>query len=213
MSRPLSDQIVGVGIAADWTRRAAELEEITYLGGHLNRSSRRSSFLELVRYGFSWFGLNAVFSRPALLHLIGGASSASEYDAFLVLFNTASFRDRQALESQLHKLLAAPTTPRLPDTPSGTSVQTLRVIQLKYAPAGKKGRTAKALRAASESGNLAALDLPTLLYGFRNWFVHGNALDGSFGTRPGFLEYVGILQRALSEVHLSTAKRLHSTLS
>jgi hypothetical protein len=194
-------------------RRAAEIEDIRYLGGQLNRSSRRSSFVELVRYGFGWFGLNAIFSRAALLDLIGTPGGVGEYDAFLVLFNTASFRSRHTMETRLRELLTASTAPRLPNTPSGTAVPTLRAIQLKYTPPGQRGRTAKAFRVAAESGNVALLDLPTILYGFRNWFVHGNALDGSFGTRPGFLEYVGILQQALSDVHISTAKRLYATLS
>jgi hypothetical protein len=71
-----------------------------------------------------------------------------------------------------------------------------------------RGIAAKAVATAAGSGNVSALDLPTLLYAFRNWSVHGNALDGSFGSRPGFLRYVGILQDTLAEIHLATSTRL-----
>jgi len=213
VSQVLSDQIIGVGIATDWVRRAAEMEDIEYLGALLNESARRASFVELLRYGFSWFGLNAIFSRPALLHLIGNPANNSEYDAFLVLYNVRPVPNASVLEAQLHKLLSAQTSPRLPNVPSGTTVSTLHAIYAKYIPAGKvEGRAAKALRSAATSGNISALNLPTLIYGFRNWFVHGNALDGSFGTRPGFLDYVGILQQGLADVHLSTAIELQKRL-
>jgi hypothetical protein len=53
LSQTVSDQIIGVGVAADWVRRVAEMEDITYLGDTLNRSPRKASFVELLRYVFS----------------------------------------------------------------------------------------------------------------------------------------------------------------
>lgn len=212
-SQLLSEQIIGVGIAADWVRRAAEMEDIEYLGDLLNESSRRASFVELLRYGFSWFGLNAIFSRPALLHLFGNPANNGEYDAFLVLYNVRPVPNAPVLEAQLHRLLSAQTSPRMPNVPSGTQVSTLHAIYAKYIPAGNiKGRTEKELRSAATSGNISALKLPTIIYGFRNWFVHGNALDGSFGTRPGFLDYVGSLQQVLADLHLSAALELQKRI-
>src|SRR6476660_8855318 len=86
LTRQLSEQIIGVGVAADWVRRAGEMDEIVYIGSALNSSSRRNSFVELIRFGFSWFGLNAIFSRPTLLNVIGTPASKSEYEEFLVLY-------------------------------------------------------------------------------------------------------------------------------
>lgn len=213
LTRTLSDQIIGVGVAADWLRRAAEMEDITYIGDQLNESSHKEGFVELIRYGFAWSGLNAIFSRPLLLNVIGTSSGQSEYDDFLVLFNAAPVPDAAAITTNLHDLLAAQTSPRLPDIPLGTTVSTLGAIYHKYIPAGRRrGRTAQALTLAASTGNIAALDLQTMLYGFRNWSVHGNAFGGSFGTRPGFLSYVGLLQQALAEVHRSTAELLRAKL-
>jgi hypothetical protein len=209
----LSDQIIGIGIAADWLRRAAEMEDIQYLGTHLNRSSsRKAGFVELVRYGFSWFALNAVFTRPVLLQKIGTPAAKGEYEDFLVLFNSAGIGSVPTRLRDLHALLRAPTSPRLPGLPSGTAVPTLSAIHAKYLPRNSHGKTAKAVTAAATSGNIVALDLPTLLYAFRNWSVHGNALDGSFGSRPGFLRYAEILQETLAEIHLATAISLQKSL-
>jgi hypothetical protein len=44
-----------------------------------------------IRYGFSWFALNAIFSRPGLLNAIGLPKAGnSEYEHFLVLFNATN---------------------------------------------------------------------------------------------------------------------------
>lgn len=213
LTQSLSDQIIGVGVAADWVRRAAEMEDITYIGDQLNSSRRKESFVELLRFGFSWFGLNAIFSRPPLLHLIGKPAGGGEYDAFRVIFDAAPLPNAAALQAGLHSLLAARTSPRLPDSPAGNTVSTLSAIQRKYAPSHTKlPRTARTLADAAASGNIAGLDLPTMVYGFRNWSVHGNALDGCFGSRPGFLNFVGLLQQVLAGVHLNTATLLHSRL-
>ena len=222
LSAEISEQIVGIGVAGEWVRRAAEMERITYVGDQLNRSQRQAALVELLRYGFAWFALNAVFTRPALLTVIGSAAStrlgskpqtslggrASEFEQFLRLFQLAPLPERAEQTRKLHELLARPTTPRLPDRPSGTSVPTLSALHTKYLPRTARGVTGRAVADAATSGSVNTLDLPTLLYAFRNWAVHGNALDGAFGTRPGFLTYVGVLVDVLAEVHVSTASEL-----
>lgn len=210
----LSEQIIGIGVAADWVRRAAEMDEILYIGAGLNDSRRKAAFVDLLRYGFGWFGLNAIFSRPCLLDLIGVPANAhSEFEAFRVLFNAASLTNAGARTAALHAILNAPTAPRLPNQQSGVTVSTLFAVDTKYIPAAAKQKgKAKIVAAAATTGNLSDLDLPTLLYTFRNWSVHGNALDGGFGSRPRFVEYVGLLMEALADVHLSTASALLTKL-
>lgn len=211
LSRNLSDQIIGIGVAFDWTRRAAEMEDIIYMGSGLNKSKRKLAFVEQLRFDFSWFGLNAIFSRPALLNLIGMPAGTAEYDAFRVLFDITQLQNMQAIESALLGVLRAPTSPRLPDISAGTVVTTINAIYTKYLEGRHVGKTAKAVAAAA-AGSWSALDIPTLLYAFRNWSVHGNALEGSFGTRPGFLLYVETLEQVLAEVHLQTARTLLTKL-
>lgn len=213
LSTGLSEQIVGIGVAMDWVRRAAEMDDILYAGEVLNNSPRKSAFVELTRFGFAWFGLNGIFSRPSLLHLVGRPSNTGEFWDFRVLFDAASIPNAAAHAATLQGILAAPTSPRLASSPPGASVSTLFVLDTKYIPmAAKKGAVAKAISSAATSGNVAALDLPFLVYAFRNWSVHGNALDGAFGSRPRFVTYVATLLEVLAEVHLSTAKLLRAAL-
>jgi hypothetical protein len=89
----------------------------------------------------------------------------------------------------------------------------LFAFDAKYVPAAAKQRgAARLVAAAASSGNLTALDLPSLLYAFRNWSVHGNALDGGFGSRPRFANYLRILLEVLAEIHFATSSALRSKL-
>lgn len=207
-----SEQVAGVGVACDWLRRAAEMRSIEYVGGQLNDSRRRKPFVELLRYGHSWFALNAIFTRPALLDLVGKPAGAAEFDAFTVLYDAARIADAAGRTMDLHRILATPTTPRLPGRAVGTTVTTLAAIQAKYLPSKPNGKTGKLVAEAAVSGNFAALTLPRLVYAFRNWSVHGNALDGSFGSRPAFERFVEILAQVLAEVHGCAASTLLSRL-
>jgi len=190
------------------------MEGIAYAGAKLTNSQRKASFVELLRYGFAWFGLNAIFSRPALLDIIGTPTKAgSEFEQFRVLFQATPLATAQDQTNVLHGILAAPTAPRLANKARGTMVPTLFAIDTKYIPAAaKKHAKAKLVSDAASMGSPETLDLATLLYTFRNWAVHGNALDGAFGSRPRFLTYVGTLLNALAEIHAHTAVTLQSKL-
>ncbi len=207
----LSTQVIGIGIATEWVRRAAEMDNIHYMGKNLNKSKNNDLFIELLRFNFSWFALNAIFTRNELLSLFGTPSDKSEYSAFCLLYTRAVPPNATVRLQKLHRLLNTPITTRLPST-SNHSVSTLEAICLKYLPNNIRGRTAKAMQQAVRAGNANSLDMPTLLYGFRNWSVHGNTLHGCFGSHPGFLEYASLLQETLADVHYETARQLSHLL-
>ena len=75
----LSTQIIGIGVATEWIRRAAEMDDIHYMGKNLNKSKSSDLFIELLRFNFSWFALNAIFTRNELLSLFGTPPDSSEY--------------------------------------------------------------------------------------------------------------------------------------
>ncbi|MEG4010395.1 hypothetical protein QUA41_28530 [Microcoleus sp. Pol11C1] len=207
----LSTQVIGIGVATEWVRRAAEMDNIHYMGKNLNKSKSNDLFIELLRFNFSWFALNAIFTRNELLSLFGTPSDKSEYSAFCLLYTHAVPQNATVSLQKLHRLLNTPITTRLPST-SNHSVSTLEAIYLKYLPNNIRGRTAKAMQQAIEARNANSIDMPTLLYGFRNWSVHGNTLHGCFGSHPGFLEYASLLQETLADVHYGTARKLMSLL-
>ncbi len=207
----LSTQVIGIGVATEWVRRAAEMDNIHYMGKHLNKSKSNNLFIELLRFNFSWFALNAIFTRNELLSLFGTPFDNSEYSAFYLLYTRAVPPNAAVRLQRLHLLLNTPITTRLPST-SNHSVSTLQAIYLKYLPSNIRGRTARAMQQAVQAGNASSLDMPTLLYGFRNWSVHGNTLHGCFGSHPRFYEYVCLLQETLADVHYDTARKLSSLL-
>ncbi|MEG5061124.1 hypothetical protein QUB60_25510 [Microcoleus sp. A2-C5] len=207
----LSTQVIGIGVATEWVRRAAEMDNIHYMGKNLNQSKSNDLFIELLRFNFSWFAINAIYTRNELLSLFGTPSDKnSEYSAFLLLYTPALLPNATVRLQKLHRLLNTPITTRLPNT--NHSVSTLEAISLKYLPNNIKGHPAKLVKEAVEAGNANSLDMPTLLYVFRNWSVHGNTLHGCFGSHPRFLEYVSLLQETLADVHYGTAKKLMSLL-
>jgi len=207
----LSNQVIGIGVATEWVRRAAEMDNIHYMGKNLNKSKSNDLFIELLRFNFSWFALNAIFTRNDLLSLFGTPSDHAEYSAFSLLYTSAVPPNATVRLQKLHLLLNTQITTRLPST-SNHSVSTLEAIYLKYLPNNIRGRTARAMQQAVEAGNANSLDMPTLLYGFRNWSVHGNTLHGCFGSHPGFLKYASLLQETLADVHYETARKLRSLL-
>jgi hypothetical protein len=208
LSGLLSEKVVGIGVAIEWIRRAAEMENVSFIGGQLNRSDHKQAFVELLRFNFLWSGINGIYSRPSLLAHFG-STTASEYRDFLLLYKTVNSGSLASYLATLHTILASATSPRMPNRLPGQTVTTLLAIQSKYLEhASTKGGTAKTVAKAANSGSIGSLDLPTLIYAFRNWSVHGAALGGSFGSRPGFLNYVTTLQLALAEIHFSTADKL-----
>ena len=209
----LSEQIIGVGIALDWVRRAAEMEQILYVGDNLNTSEHKQRFTDFLRFAFAWFGLNAVFTRESLLSLVSPTIPASEFAKFKILLSLDTIVDSAVIEAELRSLLDTITTPRLPGLPSGAKVTTLKAIHLKYVPHGTHhGACANALASAANSGSAASLDLATMIYGLRNWSIHGNALDGCFGSQPRQMRYVELLTNVLADVHFNTARALRSVL-
>ena len=212
LTAPLSTQVIGIGVATQWVRRAAEMDNIHYMGKNLNQSKSNDLFIELLRFNFSWFALNAIFTRNELLSLFETPSDKSEYSAFCLLYTRAVPPNETVRLQKLHLLLNTPITTRLPST-TNHSVSTLEAIYRKYLPNNLiKGRTAKRVKKAIEEGNANSLDMPTLLYVFRNWSVHGNTLHGCFGSHPGFLEYVSLLQETLADVHYEIARQLSNLL-
>jgi hypothetical protein len=211
----LSSQIVGVGLAADWVRRAAEMDSIQFIGNHLNNSDRNQSFVELTRFGFSWYGINALFARDEVIKILGTLGVDSELERFRIIFNSAALPQSEidTYQNRIWNLLKQKTTPRLPNSSVVSGVTVLQAINAKYVPSNIKTKgLPKRINLAAQTDNLTGLDLPSLIYAFRNWSVHGNALDGAFGGKPRFLAYISEINNALAKIHLGVALALENVL-
>ena len=109
----------------------------------------------------------------------------------------------------LHTLLQKPTVSYVPGFPPGTPHTILKALHFKYTPLQYQNMpTGKKVASAISSGNLAALDLPTLIYLMRNWAVHGGIVGSNFRSVSGFDKYISTLNEALSLVHLSLSQQV-----
>jgi hypothetical protein len=210
-SAPESELLIALGIASVWVRRAAAMRPISFDGKRLTKSAKSPSISQVVRFGFAWSGMNALFSRDSVFSLLGIAAPRSELDRFKALYANAGI-PATALAAHLtalHTLLIRPTLAYIPGHLPGTRHSVLKALHLKYTPVHYQNTgSGKAVTAAIASGNLAALDIPLLIYLLRNWSVHGGFVNSNFRSVRGFEAYVETVSEALSIIHLEIAKQL-----
>jgi len=172
---------------------------------------RNAGVTELIRFNLVWYSMNAIFSRTAILHLMGTPASTSELNRFRLVFSNAGLPSTTVRDivNTLHTVLDSRHATRIPGYAAGTSVTTLEAIFSKYTPADAQATSnGKTIRTAIATRNLANLDLPLLIYLMRNWTVHGNMIDGAFGSMPRFRTYIDTVLIALSEIHAGASQAL-----
>jgi hypothetical protein len=211
-----SERLIALGIASDWTRRAAALSPLHYSSLRMRKSRNAHSVSEMLRFNLSWFGMNAIFARNSIFSLLGVQPEQSELRRFKKLIAACNVPPNflGAHATVLHKLLQATTTSFVPGLAAGQSHPTLRVIQLKYTPLQYQSyATGKVVAKVLSSGNYSALDVPTLIYLMRNWSVHGGIIGSSFRSVPRFKQYLETVSDALATIHVALANRLKKVAS
>lgn len=202
-----TERFVGLGIAGDWLDWAQSLESMNYSNKRLSKSDRVYGLQELTRFTFMWTAANALFSRPAVIDMIGSTlgSNGSEPERFSVLFRSCglSRADASAYEKTLHALLATEiAVDSFPWASTSSPITTLDVIYYKYTVAKQQntGQGKKLFQAASTK-IYNYLDLPTLIYATRNWNIHGVLITTSFrGPKRKFNLWIDTINLALARV-------------
>ena len=208
-----SERRIAFGIASDWSRRAAAMRPIDYDSKLMNKSPKKHSVSEMIRFGLAWSAMNALFSRNSVVTLLDPKPPTSELDRFRVFYNNSGVdaAKMSGMLTNLHNILATTTLSAIPGNAPGTSLPILQVLHEKYTPLQyQKMASGKLITAAVASGNYSKLDLPLLIYLMRNWSVHGGLLGSSFRSVPRFDLYIKTIARALSEVHISIASVLRT---
>jgi hypothetical protein len=209
--------LVGLGVAADWIGWARELTSVRF-SAHRRESDRLESLVELQRFTYLWTAANALFSRPAIFSLLGGAASTvGELKRVRVLHQIANIASATQLAhlKTLHTILDVPMKVHdFPWLPAGTTPKLFEVIYYKYTTSSEQARPfGRSLAAASSAGTISALDLPSIIYATRNWHVHGVLLSSSFrGPRKKFELYIKTINKALAEVLDGVGYRLQALL-
>jgi hypothetical protein len=206
-----SELLIGLGIASDWVRRAAALEPLQYEKRLMNKSAKSPAVAEMVRFTMAWSGLNALFARPEVVKLLGGASATSELKLFQYLLANSGLGAAtvSGYENTLRALLSAPVTSAVPGHPLGTVLPSLQVLHEKFTPRPYRTKgVGKTIQDAITSGNYSLLDLATIVYAMRNWSVHGRLIGSSFRSVPRFNLFIGTVLAAIADVHVGVSSAL-----
>lgn len=205
-----SNSLISLGMTISWLERASEMEKICYARKDSPKKDQR--FVEIIRFGFSWYAIDSLLSRKEILAL----TSASKKDntqikKFLCHHQFSSLSNDKIIEfeASIKKFLMMKSKTRLPDKPDKELVTALEVINVKCTSDEQRKRgISKQINEAIIQNDFGSLDLSTLLYAFRNWTVHGNVFDGSFGNKAHFLDFIIQLNLASAEIHLGISEKL-----
>ncbi len=102
----------------------------------------------------------------------------------------------------------------LPGAPVKASYTMWEVIFYKYiVPNQRNMGIGRDIATALAAGHLPAPDLPTIIYGARNWNVHGVLISSSFrGSRQKHITFVESICLILSEVLTRAATKFDAML-
>jgi hypothetical protein len=206
-----SELLIALGIASDCVRRVAAMRSISFDSKRMRKSPKTPSYTQITRFNLAWTGMNALFARDTVFGLLGLKPPSSELERFKALYKVAAVPKAVMTANlvTLHMLLQKPTAAYIPGFPPCAKHTILRALHFKYTPINYQNRgTGKKIELAIDSGNLAHLDLPILIYQMRNWMVHGGIVSSSFRSTKGFEKYIGTVSEALSLVHLHLAQKI-----
>jgi hypothetical protein len=189
--------VIGFGTSRDWIRWAMALVDLTFRTRAEQRSARGEGITESVRFNQMWTATNALYARDGVLRLIVPMAKlpTTDLDQFKLLYKAASpdAKLETSCISTLHRLLdmECATTGITPIL--GTANPTMwEVIYHKYCrPKDRTRGIGKVIGNALAKKQFPRPDGPTLIYGARNWAVHGMLLTSFFrGSRQKYLTFI-----------------------
>jgi hypothetical protein len=202
------EMMIGFGTASDWVRWAVALRELTFASKREGLSARHEGITESVRFNLLWTATNALFARDTIISITASGLTVpdSELERFKLLYAFAGV-DPKIEASCISTLNALLSMECKADgvisvlNPGGNPTM-WEVIDQKYSrPIDRKRGLGKLIHTALLSKKLPQADGPTLIYGARNWAVHGMLLTSFFrGSRQKYITFVDNLVLLLSLV-------------
>ncbi len=222
------DQVLGLGTARDWIRWSAALKGIQFDTKSENGSGRRQGIVESLRFTQIWTGTNALFSRDSVLRVLGPPPRRdSEIDRFRIIYAgagiTASPEESSILQTlnglldmecntrDVAPMLTIPSSsPRNPNLAAQPYPTMWEVIYKKYLrPTDQARGIGKVIGHALASRRYPRPDGPTLIYGARNWTVHGMLLTSFFrGSEHKYRTFVDNINLLLASVLAGASREL-----
>lgn len=211
--------MISCGTARDWVRWAVALYELKFSTRQEQKSARHDGITESVRFNQMWTASNALFAKDSVLRLIqpSGALPADEKGRFKLLYDYAAIDpavENQAVKT-LNDLLSMSCICDGVTSVLGRSEPTMwEVIDQKYSrPKDRMMGIGKAISSALNAGTMPNLDGPTLIYGARNWAVHGMLLTSFFrGSLQRYIIFSENITLLLAATLSGTAKKFEEQL-
>ncbi len=212
---------IGFGLCADWLRWAAALDDLDFSSASEQKSSRRAGLTESVRFNCMWTGTNALFAREPVLSLATQpaplAQLGGEESRFRVLYDFAQvpkpiiFAEQKLLNQLLRMECDAEPLAGVPNKPF---YMMWEIIFYKYIVEPQRAQgIGRRIGMALADGACPYLDAPAIIYGARNWNVHGVPLSSSFrGTRRKYVAFMNSIMLVLSEVLARSAVKFEALL-
>jgi hypothetical protein len=209
------EKLIAVGTARDWVRWSGSLNGLSFASKSEEKSARTAGIEESIRFNQMWTATNALFARDSVLALTTLANlPASEAKRFQLLYQFSPpnpIIETQCLET-LKQLLGMECNAKdiVSVISPGNNPTMWEVIDQKYTrPIDRTRGLGRVIANALNAQQLPNPDGPTLIYGARNWAVHGMLLTSFFrGSRQKYLTFIDNVTLLLSLVLRSAAANL-----
>lgn len=220
LSASEQDLLIGFGSAQDWLKWSSSLVSLQFKGRNIQRSGRIEGITESVRFSQMWTGTNTLFSCDPILKLIKkGELPTQELERFKLLYGSAAVDStlETACLKALHDLLGMECKAEGLQPTLGlkyTYPTMWEIIHHKYTrPEDHKRGIGRVIATALKARTLPVIDGPTLIYGTRNWTVHGVLLTSFFrGSRQKYLTYIANIQLLLAAALAGAANSIYSKI-
>lgn len=214
------DLLIAFGTSQDWLKWAGSLKSLQLKNRHVQKSPRVEGVAESVRFTQMWTGTNALFACDSILRLLTTRKlPTQEGQRFRLLYSSATINNQleTACLKNLHALLGmeCKTDGLKPTLGLKYTYPTMwEVIHHKYSRAEdyKRG-IGKVIAEALAKHQLPVVDGPTLIYGARNWTVHGVLLTSFFrGSPQKYLTFINNIELLLAATLNGAATSIYPKL-
>lgn len=202
-----TELIVGLGTAQDWIRWATSLVDMQYGNRAERKSERKNSVTETVRFNMLWTATNSLFAKESILDIIspGATHPTPELHRFKKLYEYADIDPN--IESKcvdtVNGLLGMLCLSAGVISATGNKYPTMwEVIDAKYSrPKDRTLGIGKLIHTAISAKTLPTPGGPEIIYGVRNWSVHGMLLTSFFrGSQQKYITFIDSITYLLALV-------------
>jgi hypothetical protein len=212
------EMLIGLGAARDWIRWARALEDLNFSVRAERRSARAAGITESVRFNQMWTATNALFAKDSILkEMTAAALPFPELKRFELVYAFAKLdatTEAHCLKTIKDSLGMACRATGVTSVLGGSDPTMWEVIDQKYSrPADRQRGLGKVIKTALLAGTIPNPSGPELIYGTRNWAVHGMLLTSFFrGSRQKYITFIDSITLLLSCVLKGAAEELKAKL-